>query len=241
MVVTSSVAAIAYGHDDALRTEADWTIVERSPAYPQSKTPAERAAWDFIAALPVDRGLELVVANPGMVLGPILSPETSTSHEPVRRLFEGAAPGVPRVGWAVVDVRDLAVAHRLAMETPEAAGNRYICAGEHLWMREMAEVPAEEFDPRGFRIPTRGLPDLLVRAVALVDRDLRLTVPTLGRVERFGADKARRDLGWTMRPVRETLRDTADSLLRHEVVAAPRVKAGVRFGRYPGAAKTIEA
>lgn len=240
VVVTSSIVAIAYGHDDdALRTEADWTIVERSPAYPQSKTLAERAAWDFVATLPPERGLELVVVNPGMVLGPLLSSATSTSHEPVRRLLGGEAPGVPRVGWAVVDVRDLAVAHRLALEVPEAAGNRYICAGEHVWMREMAEVLSEEFGPHGFRVSTRGLPDLLVRGVALVDRGLRLTVPTLGRVERLSADKARRELGWTMRPVRETLRDTADSLLRHGVVAMPKARA--TSVRRPWAARTSEA
>lgn len=236
VVVTSSIVAIAHGHDDdAPRTEADWTVVERSPAYPQSKTLAERAAWDFIATLPADRGLELVVVNPGMVLGPMLSPETSTSHEPVRRLLGGRTPGVPRVGWAMVDVRDLAVAHRLAMEVPGAAGNRYICAGEHVWMQEMAEVLAAEFGPHGFRVPTRGLPDRLVRGVALVDPGLRLTVPTLGRVERLSADKARRELGWTMRPVRETLRDTADSLLRHGVVAMPKARAAA------GAAPVVAA
>jgi dihydroflavonol-4-reductase len=48
--------------------------------------------------------------------------------------------------------------HRLAMEVPEAAGNRYICAGEHVWMGEIASVLAQEFDPQGYRIPTRPLP-----------------------------------------------------------------------------------
>ncbi|WP_280400352.1 SDR family oxidoreductase [Nocardia carnea] len=222
VVVTSSLAAIAHGHrDDAVRTEADWTVVERSPAYQRSKTLAERAAWDFAGALPAARGFELVVVNPGMVLGPLLGPEVSTSHEPVRRLLSGAAPGVPRVGWSPVDVRDLAVAHRLALETPQAAGKRFLCAGAHLWMGEMAEILAAEYGPQGFEVPTRPLPDLLVRAVALFDRGLRLTVPTLGRVERVSAERARRELGWSMRPVEETIRDTAESLLRHGVVTRP--------------------
>lgn len=222
VVLTSSIAAIAHGHrDDAVRTEADWTVVERSPAYQRSKTLAERAAWEFAGSLPAARGLELVVVNPGMVLGPVLSPETSTSHEPVRRLLAGAAPGVPRVGWSVVDVRDLAVAHRLAMETAQAAGNRYICAGDHVWMRDMAQILAEAYGPRGFRVATRALPDSLVRLVSLFDRGLRLTVPSLGRIERVSTARARRDLGWTMRPVGETMRDTAESLLHEGVVPAP--------------------
>ncbi|MFI9408385.1 SDR family oxidoreductase [Nocardia gamkensis] len=223
VVLTSSIAAIAYGHtDDALRTEADWTVVERSPAYQKSKTLAERAAWDFVAQLPAAERFELVVVNPGMVLGPLLSAATSTSHEPVRRLLAGDVPGTPRVGWAPVDVRDLAAAHRLALETPAAAGNRYICAGEHLWMGDMARILAEEYGPRGFRVPTRRLPNWVVRCVALFDKGVRLTLPSLGRTESLSADKAVRELGWTMRPVRESVVDTAESLLQRGIVAAPR-------------------
>ncbi|MGW1738624.1 NAD-dependent epimerase/dehydratase family protein [Nocardia sp. NPDC001965] len=223
VVLTSSIAAIAHGHhDDAVRTEADWTVVERSPAYQRSKTLAERAAWEFAGSLPAERDLELVVVNPGMVLGPLLSPETSTSHEPVRRLLAGEVPGLPRVGWSVVDVRDLAVAHRLALETADAAGKRYICAGEHVWMRDMAHTLAAEYGPRGFRIATRGLPSVLVRLAAVFDRGLRLTVPALGKVERVSAARAREELGWTMRPVAESIRDTADSLLRQRIVTPPR-------------------
>ncbi len=220
VVLTSSIAAIAHGHrTDAVRTEADWTVVERSPAYQKSKTLAERGAWDFAAEHP--EGPELTVVNPGMVLGPALSTATSTSHEPVRMLLGRQVPGSPRVGWATVDVRDLALAHRLAMETPEAAGKRYICAGEHLWMRDLGRLLAEEFGPRGFRVPTRQLPDLLVRAIAVVDKTVRLTVPSLGQVERLSAERAGRELGWTMRPVRDSVRDTAESLLRLGVVAMP--------------------
>ncbi|MGK8522488.1 SDR family oxidoreductase [Nocardia asteroides] len=223
VVLTSSIAAIASGHtDDAVRTEADWTVIERSPAYQKSKTLAERAAWDFVATLPAGERFELVVLNPGMVLGPLLSAATSTSHEPVRRLLNRDVPGAPRVGWAPVDVRDLAVAHRLALETQAAAGNRYICAGEHLWMADMARILAGEYGPRGFEVPTRQLPNWVVRSVALFDKGVRLTLPTLGRTESLSAEKARRELGWTMRPVRESVLDTAESLLQHGIVAPPR-------------------
>ncbi|WP_040835428.1 hypothetical protein [Nocardia brevicatena] len=127
------------------------------------------------------------------------------------------------------------------VEVPGAAGNRYICAGEHVWMWEMAEVPAAEFGPHGFRVPTRGLPDWLVLGVVLVDPGLRVdrAHPGPRGTARLSADKARHELGWTMRPVRETLRDTADSLLRHGVVAMPKARAA--SVRRPWAAKTIEA
>ncbi|WP_280217188.1 NAD-dependent epimerase/dehydratase family protein [Nocardia neocaledoniensis] len=222
VVLTSSVAAVAYGHErDEVRTEADWSVVDRIPAYQKSKTQAERAAWDFVESVRGTSELELVVVNPGMVLGPLLEPTTSTSHEPVRRLLNRDVPGSVRTGWTPVDVRDLAVAHRLAMEVPEAAGNRYLCAAEPLWMGELAALLAREYGPRGFRVPTRVLPNWLVRLVAVFDRGVRLTVPVLGRTERVSAEKARRELGWTMRPIEETVRDTADSLIAFGVVDTP--------------------
>ncbi|MEV0249277.1 NAD-dependent epimerase/dehydratase family protein [Nocardia sp. NPDC050712] len=225
VVLTSSIAAITHGHDvhDVVRTEADWSVPEKSAAYQKSKTLAERAAWDFVAALPAGERLELVAVNPGMILGPVQSATaTSTSHEPVRMLLSRAVPGSPRVGWATVDVRDLAVLHRLAMETPAAAGNRYVAAGAHLWMRDLGRTLATEFGPRGYRVPTRVLPDLLVRAIALFDKTVRLTVPTLGIEELLSSEKAHRELGWTMRPARGSLLDTAESLIQHGIVAAPR-------------------
>ncbi|MEV0338296.1 aldehyde reductase [Nocardia sp. NPDC050713] len=225
VVLTSSVAAIAYGHDvDEVRTEADWSVVERIPPYQKSKTLAERAAWDFVRGLPAERGLELAAVNPGMILGPLQHPATSTSHEPIRRLLARDVPGSIRTGWTPVDVRDLAVAHRLAMELPQAAGNRYICAADALWMGELAKILADEYNPRGLRVPTRVLPDWLIRFIARFDKGLRLVVPVLGRTESVSADKARRELGWTMRPVRETVLDTAESLLSFGIVDAPGVR-----------------
>ncbi|MGY0499690.1 NAD-dependent epimerase/dehydratase family protein [Nocardia sp. FBN12] len=220
VVLTSSVAAVAYGHDvDAVRTEDDWSVVDRIPAYQKSKTLAERAAWDFIENSPTTT--ELVVVNPGMILGPLLEARTSTSHEPVRRLLARDVPGSVNTGWTPVDVRDLAVAHRLAMEVPAAAGNRYICAAEPLWMGELAQRLARDYNPQGFRVPTRVLPNLLIRLVAVFDKGVRLTVPVLGRTEHVSADKARRELGWTMRPIEDTIRDTADSLIAFGIVTAP--------------------
>ncbi|WP_194816198.1 aldehyde reductase [Nocardia sp. XZ_19_385] len=220
VVLTSSIAAIAHGHadHDAVRTEADWSVVAKCAPYQKSKTLAERAAWDYVESLPADQRFELVVVNPGMVLGPVRSAATSTSHEPIRRLLAGTDPGSPRVGWAVVDVRDLAVVHRLAREVPAAAGNRYVAAGEHVWMQDMGRVLAAEFGPRGYKVPTRALPNLLVRTIALFDKGVRLTLPMLGVREQLSSEKAHRELGWTMRPVRESILDTAESLVQYGVV-----------------------
>jgi nucleoside-diphosphate-sugar epimerase len=221
VVLTSSIAAVIAGHDrdDAtVRTEQDWSDLAASPAYQKSKTLAERAAWDFVSSLPAGQWLELVVVNPGMVIGPVLRASVNTSSEVVYRLLANKVPGSPRLGFATVDVRDLAVAHRLALETPGAAGNRYICAGEHVWMRDIAAMLADEFNPRGYRVPTRAIPDQLVWLLGRFDRTVRLSRYFLGRRELLSSAKAQRELGWTMRPVRESIVDTATSLIGHGLV-----------------------
>lgn len=217
VVLTSSIDAIRHGHDRAdhdVYTEADWSDPDRSDAYPKSKVYAERAAWDFVR----DGRLELVTINPGLVLGPLLRAERTTSVEVIRLLLARQIPAVPRLGFAVVDVRDVAVAHRLAMEIPEAAGNRYICAGEHMWLGEIAAVLAAEFAPRGYRIPSRPLPYWLMWTVARFDRTVRLGLRLYGLPASVSADRAKRELGWTTRPARESIVDTAESLLRLGVV-----------------------
>ena len=223
VVMTSSVAAVAYGHADGqgtVRTESDWSNVERCEAYQKSKTLAERAAWDFVAALPPERRFELVVINPGFVLGPLLNADPGTSGELVRKLMVREMPACPEIGFAPVDVRDVALAHRLAMERPEAPGNRYICAGDHLWVQEMATILAAEFNPRGYRVPTGRLPYWLMWVIARFDKAVHLALGYVGRKELVSSAKAQRELGWTMRPIRDTILDTARTMIEQGVVPA---------------------
>jgi nucleoside-diphosphate-sugar epimerase len=223
VVMTSSVAAVAFGHTDgrdAVRTEADWSQVENCEAYQKSKTLAERAAWDFVNGLPADRRFELAVINPGFVLGPLLNADPGTSGELIRKLMVREMPACPEIGFAPVDVRDVALAHRLAMESPAAPGNRFICAGDHLWVRDMAKILAAEFNPRGYRVPTGHLPYWLMWIIARFDKAVRLALEYVGRKELVSSAKAQRELGWRMRPIRETVVDTARTMIEQGVVPA---------------------
>jgi nucleoside-diphosphate-sugar epimerase len=218
VVLTSSIDAIRHGSDGdeaRVRTEADWSDVERSGPYAKSKVYAERAAWDFVR----DERLELVTINPGLVLGPLQRAERTTSIEVIRLLLAHEVPAVPRLAFAVVDVRDVAIAHRLATEVPEAAGNRYICAGEHMWMGDMAALLAAELGPRGYRIPTRPMPYWLMWTIARFNKAVRLALGLVGVPALVSADKAHQELGWAAaHPARVSILDTAESLLQHGVV-----------------------
>jgi|SRR6185437_42558 len=222
VVLTSSTDAITHGsRQDSPRdrTEADWSDPTACSPYAKSKIYAERAAWEFAS----QHRLELATVNPGLVLGPLLRPGRTTSIEVVRQLLTHAIPATPRIGFAVTDVRDVATAHRLAMETPGAAGNRYICSAEHMWMRDIAEVLAAEFGPKGYRIPQRPLPYWLMWLIARFDPTVRLALTLVGVPQLVSSAKARRELGWTTRPVRDTIVDTANGLISY-AMAHPRAK-----------------
>jgi nucleoside-diphosphate-sugar epimerase len=216
VVLTSSVAAAhkASGGGDWLADETVWTDLSGPgvSAYARSKTLAERAAWDLIGE--ANGKTTLAVVNPALVLGPVMSSDYSESLQVVERLLTGRVPGLPRVGFNVVDVRDVADLHIRAMTHERAAGQRYIAAGNHAWIGEVAEILRGGLDPgRAGKIPTRKVPDLAVRLAALFDRDLRFVTPSLGLKHDFTSAKAQQQLGWYPRPLRTTVLDTAESLI----------------------------
>ena len=217
VVQTSSFAAVGYGHPQMARPfdESDWTNVDGPglTAYAKSKTLAERAAWDFMAR--EGGAMELAVVNPVGVFGPVLGADVSTSIEIVKRMLDGALPAVPRITFGVVDVRDVADLHLRAMRSPEAAGERFLAlAGDFLSMREIATVLKQRLGDAARRVPTRELPDWLVRVVALVDQSAGQIVPELGKHKNATSEKARRVLGWSPIPAADALVATAESLVR---------------------------
>ena len=137
----------------------------------------------------------------------------------MRQLLSGRLPGLPRISTALVDVRDVADLHLRAMTNPAAKGERFIAvSGRPLGMREIALLLRERLDDAGRRIPTRMLPDWLVRAGAVFVPVLREVAPRLGVVKQASNDKAVSLLGWEPRPVGDSLVDTARSLIRMGLV-----------------------
>jgi nucleoside-diphosphate-sugar epimerase len=217
VVLTSSFAAIGYGHEEqkAPFNEVDWTDPNGHDVQPytKSKTLAERAAWDFIAK---EGGkLELSVVNPVGVFGPVLGPDYSASILLVQRLMDGALPGCPRLDFGVVDVRDVVDLHIRAMTNPAAKGERFLAtAGDFMSMLDIAKVLKARMGAAAKRVPTRQLPDWLVRLAALRDPAVKLILPELGKRKNGTSEKARRLLGWAPRSNEEAIVATAESLVR---------------------------
>ena len=217
MVLTSSFAAIGYGRkpQSAPFDETDWTDPngEGLTAYAKSKTLAERAAWGFISR--EGGGLELAVVNPVGVFGPVLGPDYSTSILIVQRLMDGAIPGVPRLYFGVVDVRDVADLHLRAMTNPAAKGERFLAVAEDFMsLLEIAKVLKERMGNAARRVRARQLPDWMVKLAALRDPAVKLILPELGKVKNATNAKAKAMLGWAPRSNEDAVIATAESLQR---------------------------
>jgi dihydroflavonol-4-reductase len=212
-VVTSSVAAIAGGaKTPGPLTEEDWTDLDfdgLSP-YVRSKTIAERAAWELAS----EQGAKerLATVNPGAILGPLLSRDASYSLEAIQRLLKGM-PGTPKVGFSFVDARDVASLQVKAMLSPEAGGQRFIAVAEFLWMAEVAAVLRRELGTDAAKVPSRSVPNLLVRTMALFDPSIRSITNQLGKKLTYSNERARTVLGWSPRPAAQSAVDTARSMI----------------------------
>jgi nucleoside-diphosphate-sugar epimerase len=180
-------------------------------AYRKSKTLAERAAWEFMADY---RGpTTLTSVMPGAVFGPVLTTGNLGSVQVIERLVEGRVPGNPRLGFCVVDVRDLADVHLRAMISPQAAGQRFIAAGEFMWMSDVSAALRAKLGKSAGKVPKRRLPDFVLRLMSRLDPALEEITPSLGRRHRYTSEKAQRMLAWQPRPAAATVVDCAASLI----------------------------
>lgn len=217
VVLTSSFAAVGYGigTQAAPYNETNWSNPngEGIGAYAKSKTLAERAAWEFIAR--EGRNLELSVVNPVGVFGPVLGPDYSTSILIVQRLMDGSVPGCPQIDFGVVDVRDVADLHIRAMTNPAAKGERFLAvAGNFISMLDFAKTLKARMGAAAKRVPTRQLPNWVVRLAAIRDPAIRQILPELGKHKNATSEKAMRMLGWAPRSAEEAIVATAESLVR---------------------------
>lgn len=228
LVLTSSLAAI---HDvkcldgkqdpDKVYNEDDWVDVDQVETYSQSKILAEKAAHKFIEDLPQEEGkkkLELVVINPSYVLGPLLTEHYASSVTGIKRLLDLSAPGVPKFNLAICDVRDVALAHVKALESPEHVGKRYLIFTESRWMRDIARMVQKEFKPLGYRVPTMVVPNVLVWLGSFVDKSTALLVPRLSKEFKLDNKRMVEDLKITPTDVEKTVIDTCYSLIDMGVI-----------------------
>ena len=211
VILTSSFAAIHETLNDRQESfdEEDWSNPNKPGIsfYAKSKTMAELAAWEFMEMENPD--FSLAVINPVLVMGPSLSKDVGTSNSLVKNMINGSVPGTPKIHIGIVDVRDVASAHILAMESSGAKGERIIVSEKELWVHEVAAILRDA----GFnKTPKVEFPKWLMKVVALFRKDLALMVPMIGKRRDVSSSKARELLGWKPMKAELSIIDTAQQL-----------------------------
>lgn len=216
VVLTSAYGAIFAGHENRKTpyTEEDWSNLEAKNIFPyqKSKTLSERAAWKFIEE--EGNGLELATVNPVGVMGPILTSDYSHSNVQIQQLLDGEVKAVPNVDSGYVDVRDVASLHLLAMISSKAAGERFLATtGETLSMLEVANILREAFPDFADKLPTKKIPNAVLKAAALTNPSLRMLASLTGKYAETSNQKSKDLLGWQPRSAREAILATAQSMI----------------------------
>jgi nucleoside-diphosphate-sugar epimerase len=221
VVLTSAFHAVSWGwpHDDHVFTEADWTILDGPgvDAYGKSKTLSERAAWDFVAS--EGAGMELVTMLPVAVMGSVMGTDISGSNHIVQNILNGAMPGFPAIYIPIVDVRDVASAHILAMETKDAAGQRFlISSGPVTALAEIGATLRDALGDDARHVPTAEIPSDVIRQAAATNPQMRATVPDLDYKKQLSNEKAKRMLGWSPRDSKDAIVAAGESMVRKGLV-----------------------
>ena len=198
--------------------ETVWTdLTEKGTTdYTRAKTLAEQDAWAFMRGAP--GAMTLTTVLPAFIQGPLMGRHLTGSLELVARMLRGQVSLVPRLGFSIVDVRDLVDLHLKAMTAPEAAGERFAGSSDFLWLTDMARVLREHLGAPAARVSTRGAPDFLVRFGALFNPELRQLTPGLGLRREFTSAKAGRLLGWQARTATEAVVASGEALVREGLV-----------------------
>ncbi|KAJ6945485.1 hypothetical protein NC651_000514 [Populus alba x Populus x berolinensis] len=205
VVFTSSIGTVYMDPNrspDVVVDESCWSDLEYCKNtknwYCYGKTVAEQDAWDVAKK----NGVDLVVVNPVVVLGPLLQPTVNASILHILKYLTGSAKTYANAVQAYVHVRDVAVAHILVFETPSASG-RYICFEKMLHRGEVVEILAKFFPE--YPIPTKCSDEKNPRK-----QNYKLTNQKI------------KDLGIEFVPVKQCLYETVKSLQEKGILPIPK-------------------
>ena len=212
VVLTSSMASIAYGHSKEICSNSDWTDLTKHPgAYIKSKTLAEKAAWAFINDQS-DKSFSLTTLHPGMVFGPLLNDDIEgASVSLINNLIMGKFPALPDLYFTVVDVRDVAKLHVQSLKNCGSDNKRIIAtSSSSISFLEISKILRElGFD----KAPTNLIPNKVINSLAPFNKEMKSTAFMIKRGS-YDVDISETEMlfNWSPIPLRKTLEDMTNSL-----------------------------
>ncbi len=195
--------------------ENDWSDenwIEGVSDYFLSKTKAEKAAWRLMES----KGLKnkLTTINPGGVFGDALDKKGGTSIEYIRQFMKGKFPGAPKFAVLISDVKDIAKAHIACIGNNKVGGRRLIVGKEVKRLVELSQLIAEAMPEYKKKLPTKELPNLMVKLISYIDSSAKTMIPDLGIMMQTDTSYAEEILGFKFKPAKGCISENAKSVVR---------------------------
>lgn len=216
-VYISCYTTIVSGKEETLGLfdEDHWGSEANAPYHAQSKILAEKLIWEQI-----EQNKNLInctILIPGLILGPLQNEYVSSSVDVIYRFLADDYPGIPKVSWPVVDVRDVAHSVLLALrEGPSGcSGERVILANQTYWYRDIANIIKEQYN---FKVPIDDLDAFAMKMFSLWDQQAKAIKTEVGKKYNLVNQKSREELGTVYRPIEETVIATVESLINFGLV-----------------------
>ena len=218
IIKTSSIVAMfrkpnrtnpyTFGEDDW--SDENW--IEGVSDYFLSKTKAEKAAWRLMES----KGLKnkLTTINPGGVFGDALDKKGGTSIEYIRQFMKGKFPGAPKFAVLISDVKDIAKAHVACIGNNKVGGRRLIVGKDVKRLVELSQLIAEAMPEYKKKLPTKELPNLMVKLISYIDSSAKTMIPDLGIMMQTDTSYAEEILGFKFKPAKGCISENARSVVR---------------------------
>jgi len=222
LVMTANFGGVGFSNLDknSVTDEHNWTNPDQPglSLYEKSKLLAEKAAWSLISQ-PANQ-LEFTTINPAAILGPAMSSHVSGSFGILEDLINGSMKRIPNIALNIVDVRDVAELHVRAMESPAATGQRFIASADRqITMPEMAALIRQHYPKLADKVPTKTLPDWLVKTGAMFNKRAQEGKLMLEMNRNVSNQKAKQVLNWQpLGTIEETILATLASMDQQHLI-----------------------
>jgi len=131
----------------------------------------------------------------------------------VEKIMRNDLPGIPRLSFPLVDVRDVAIAHYKALISPDSNGKRYILASNTIWAEEMLNILRNEFSKFGYKFTTRKIGKCPMKMASIFDSSIKVILPVVGLLFRVDNTRSIEELGMKYRKPDESLIDMAYNMI----------------------------
>ena len=222
VILTSSTASISQDAKETVNknlTEETWNTISslKNNPYAFSKKLAEETAWQIAKS---QNRWDLIVINPGFILGPSLSGRIdSFSIDFMLSMLNGKNKlGVPALAFPLVDVRDVAKAQILGAFTQNASGRHIVVSGKSPFYLEIAEIIKNKYGDR-YPVPTKNVPNFILYIVApFLKLKWSFLKNNLGIRSKLDNSYSKKDLGMSYKPIEETIIDHAQQIINDGLV-----------------------